>query len=188
MWRQVRRVHVVPRHLGDQPRPQQTPQGGKHQPWYLCSVMSSKSSVRSRSLDSGVTPRRLYQVVLPDPGRPIVSTTKPLGDFTAGCSAGGVASDSGCVSITILGSGFTAVGSAESVTAASATASAAVLGGVSATRAGVASGYVGLKGAGWFAGNSCPLFPVDSESFGPRLGRRLIFSLIHSRNSRISRL
>src|SRR5580698_2251865 len=66
--------------------------------------MSSNNNVRSRSLDSGVTPRRLYQVVLPDPGRPMARTTYPLGDFNAVCSAGGVPSDSGCVSMTILGS------------------------------------------------------------------------------------
>src|SRR5580704_7186152 len=146
--------------------------------------MSSNSSDRNRSLDNGVTPRRLYQVVLPDPGKPIVSTTYPFGDFSAVCSTGGVASDSGCVSTTILGSGFAATGSTESRLLTGSTAAL----GVSAARAGTASGYVGLRGAGWFEGSSCPLFPVDSDSFGPRFGRRLIFSLIHSRNSRIPRL
>src|SRR6202165_3090925 len=67
--------------------------------------MSSNSSDRSRSLDSGVTPRRLYHVVLPDPGNPIVSTTYPRGDLIEGCSAGGVLSSSGCVSTTIVFSG-----------------------------------------------------------------------------------
>src|SRR5450756_148310 len=78
--------------------------------------MSSNSSVRNRSLDSGVTPRLLYQVVLPDPGKPIVNTTYPRGDFNAACSTGGVLRDSGCVSTTIVfsaeaGSNGTAIGS-----------------------------------------------------------------------------
>ena len=64
--------------------------------------------VRSMSLESGVTPRRLNQVVLPEPGSPIASTTTPLGarcDFTGGCpvaaagAAGGWVGDSGWVSI-----------------------------------------------------------------------------------------
>jgi len=37
-------------------------------------------------------------------------------------------------------------------------------------------------------GSSCPLFPVDSDSFGPRLERFLIFSSIHPRKPRIDRL
>ena len=41
--------------------------------------MSSKRMERSMSLESGVTPRRLNHVVLPDPGRPMASTTTPLG-------------------------------------------------------------------------------------------------------------
>src|SRR5882757_9494793 len=78
--------------------------------------MSSNSSVRNRSLDSGVTPRRLYQVVLPEPGNPIVSTTYPRGDFSAVASGGGVLKDSGCVSTTMVfsaaaGSNGTAIGS-----------------------------------------------------------------------------
>jgi len=67
---------------------------------------------------------------LPDPGKPIVSTTYPLGDFSADCSTGGVASDSGCVSTTILGSGFAATGSGM----------LGAIGFVSAARAGTASG------------------------------------------------
>ena len=47
------------------------------------------------------------------------------------------------------------------------------------------SGYVGRSGASWPVGNSCPLFPVDSDSFGPRLERLLIFSSIHSRMVRL---
>src|SRR6202020_1798797 len=119
--------------------------------------MSSNSSVRSKSLDSGVTPRRLYQVVFPDPGNPIASTTYPLGDLAATCSAGGEASDSGCVSTTILGSAGTV--SVATGTAAGSTASATISGSAtdSAARAGAASGYDGLRGAGWLAGSSCPL-------------------------------
>src|SRR5437667_1049653 len=41
--------------------------------------MLSNNRVRSRSLESGVTPRRLNQVVLPEPGNPMASTTMPLG-------------------------------------------------------------------------------------------------------------
>src|SRR5579871_2330428 len=103
--------------------------------------MSSNRSVRSRSLDSGVTPRRLYQVVFPDPGNPIANPTYPLGDLAAICSAGGVANDSGCVSTTILGSTGTlsaATGTSAGSTAA-ATVSAATAG--SAARTGAASGY-----------------------------------------------
>src|SRR6516225_1853887 len=103
--------------------------------------MSSNRIVRSRSLESGVTPRRLYQVVLPEPGSPIVNTTKPLGDFSAGCSAGGVASDSGWVSTTTFCSVAGANGTGGTSSGfASATGSAA--------RTGVASGYDGLRGAG----------------------------------------
>src|SRR6478672_4912845 len=122
--------------------------------------MSSNRIVRSKSLDKGVTPRRLYQVVLPEPGSPIVKTTKPLGDFSAACSAGGVASDSGWVSTTTFFSSTGAIGAGTTSSDFASTAG-------SATRAGVASGYEGLRGAGWFAGSSCPLLPVDSESFGP---------------------
>ena len=50
------------------------------------------------------------------------------------------------------------------------------------------SGYEGLSGAGWLEGNSCPLFPVDSDSFGPRLERLLMRSRIQSRILRIGRL
>src|SRR6202012_5981491 len=62
--------------------------------------MSSNRIVRSMSLESGCTPRRLYQVVLPLPGRPMVSTTYPRGEraVTETGSAGGVATDSGWVS------------------------------------------------------------------------------------------
>ena len=67
--------------------------------------MSSKRMLRSISLDSGVTPRRLNHVVLPDPGKPIVSTTYPRGLFAAASSGGGTPSDSGCVSTTTLPSG-----------------------------------------------------------------------------------
>src|ERR1700722_4221252 len=110
--------------------------------------MSSKSSDRSRSLDSGVTPRRLYQVVLPDPGSPIVNTTYPRGDLAAVGSGGGVLSDSGCVSPPIVfsaaaGSNGTAIGSGILVVGYG-----IGTGGVgSAGRAGNASGYVGLRGA-----------------------------------------
>jgi hypothetical protein len=40
--------------------------------------------------------------------------------------------------------------------------------------AGKASGYMGRNGAGWLAGTACPILPVDSDSFGPRLLRRLM--------------
>src|SRR5277367_5345984 len=98
--------------------------------------MSSNNSVRSRSLESGVIPRRLYQVVLPDPGRPMARTTYPLGDFNAVCSAGGVLSDSGCVSITILGSvGDAGVnGSAGTDSTAGSAGCAASVGAASAAR------------------------------------------------------
>src|SRR5665213_2038612 len=66
--------------------------------------MSSNRMPRSMSLDNGVTPRRLNQVVLPDPGNPIVSTTYPFGDLDACSSAGGWLRDSGCVSSTNFGS------------------------------------------------------------------------------------
>src|SRR5579862_5193183 len=113
--------------------------------------MSSNSSVRSKSLDSGVTPRRLYQVVLPDPGSPIVNTTYPRGLFAAVGSGGGTLSDSGCVSTTIVfsaaaGSNGTAIGSGILVVEYG-TGSATFTGTVGSTgRAGKASGYVGLRG------------------------------------------
>src|ERR1700761_7611419 len=69
--------------------------------------MSSNKIVRSRSLDSGVTPRRLNQVVLPEPGNPMVSTTKPRdGRVTLFASGGTAVGDSGCVSRISLPSGI----------------------------------------------------------------------------------
>src|SRR5581483_2378005 len=68
--------------------------------------------LRSMSLLSGVTPRRLNQVVLPDPGSPMARTTTPLGARGAlfgGCpvasdaGAGGDVGDWGCISMWILG-------------------------------------------------------------------------------------
>ena len=67
--------------------------------------MSSKSILRNKSLESGVTPRRLNQVVLPDPGSPMVSTTKPLWLLAAAASGGGVERSSGWVSTSSLPSG-----------------------------------------------------------------------------------
>src|ERR1700721_3058233 len=71
--------------------------------------MSSKRIVRSRSLESGVTPRRLNQVVLPEPGSPMVNTTKPRdGRVTLFASGGTALGDSGCVSRISLPSGIAA--------------------------------------------------------------------------------
>src|ERR1700733_6674638 len=68
--------------------------------------MSSNRIVRSRSLDSGVTARGLNQVVLPEPGSPMVSTTNPRdGRAALGGSGGTAEGDSGCVSRTSLPSG-----------------------------------------------------------------------------------
>src|ERR1700743_1187581 len=68
--------------------------------------MSSNRIVRSRSLDSGVAPRRLHQGVLPEPGSPMVSTTNPRdGRAALGDSGGTADGDSGCVSSTSLPSG-----------------------------------------------------------------------------------
>jgi hypothetical protein len=154
--------------------------------------MSSKRIFRSKSLESGVTPRRLYQVVFPDPGSPIVSTTYPRGDFgdTASGPAGGVPSDSGCVSCTICGSaaetaGANAPSSDPSLSARSANSPCTSSTGTTAVFVtGIGSGYVGRSGASWPAGSSCPLLPVDSDSFGPRLERLLMsVSRIHSRMS-----
>lgn len=47
------------------------------------------------------------------------------------------------------------------------------------------SGYAGRSGAGWPCGISCPIFPVDSDSFGPRLPRLLMRSRIHWRMKRM---
>src|ERR1017187_2119051 len=158
--------------------------------------MSSKSKLRRRSLDSGVTPRRLYQVVLPEPGSPIARTTYPrgsLGEMLV-CSAGGVESESGCVSTTILFSGSTGI---VAVTLGIGVGAGAGLCGASdllaadpgsAWRTANGSGYEGLSGAGWLEGSSCPLLPVDSDSFGPRLERLLMRSRIQSRILRIGRL
>src|SRR4051812_44684336 len=71
--------------------------------------MLSNRMLRSMSLESGVTPRRLYQVVLPEPGRPMVSTTTPRGWRALSCglpvaapaAPGGAVGDSGCVSTSI---------------------------------------------------------------------------------------
>jgi hypothetical protein len=65
--------------------------------------MSSNRIERSISLDNGVTPRRLNHVVLPEPGRPMVNTTKPRdGRGLPTTSGGGSDGDSGCVSTTSL--------------------------------------------------------------------------------------
>jgi hypothetical protein len=93
----------------------------------------------------------LYQVVLPDPGSPIVNTTYPRDDFAAVGSGGGTLNDSGCVSTTIVfsaaaGSNGTAIGSGTlfgvEIGSAAFTGAGGVIG-----RAGNASGYVGLRGA-----------------------------------------
>src|SRR5882724_4937460 len=46
--------------------------------WKRCSLGSSKSKPRRRSLESGVMLLRLNQELLPEPGRPIERTTTPL--------------------------------------------------------------------------------------------------------------
>src|ERR1700733_473710 len=96
-------------------------------------------------------------------------------------SAGGVASESGCVSTIIFFSG-SAGGSTTAAWAGGAGAAG------SARRGADGSGYEGLRGAGWLEGSSCPLLPVDSDSFGPRLERLLMRSRIQSRILRIGRL
>src|SRR6266851_5215120 len=51
--------------------------------------MSSNSRERTMSLESGITLCRLNQELLPEPGRPIASTTRPLGGrWVAGIAAG----------------------------------------------------------------------------------------------------
>ncbi len=185
------------------------------------------------SLDKGCTARRLNQVVFPEPGSPMVSTTKPRGARgLAACAAGGgVEGDSGCVSCTSLPAGsagaaaspvnagpdssgsepasfFNANGSPEpcsgrscsgrscsgrscsgrscsggacSGKSSSGSASAKRPSGSAATGTDSAglSAYEGRSGAGWPCGSSCPIFPVDSESFGPRFPRRLMISPRH---------
>ena len=44
---------------------------------------------------------------------------------------------------------------------------------------------LGRNGAGWLAGISCPILPVDSDVLGPRFERRLMRSRIHSRMMRM---
>src|SRR5437764_2626080 len=84
--------------------------------------MLSNRMVRNMSLESGVTPRRLNHVVLPEPGSPIAKTTTPrgallswgiaawLGAGVVGCrrissaEAGGIDGDSGWVTICIRSS------------------------------------------------------------------------------------
>src|SRR5581483_6116430 len=141
--------------------------------------MSSNRIERSRSLESGVTPRRLNQVVLPDPGSPIASTTTPLGVLVvvralcwAGlCSGGGTEGDSGWISVSILGSS-TAVGVS---TAASGSSCGA-------------SSYVGTMGSGWpsSTGGFCwPTLPVASDSFSVFFLRRFMRSRIQLRMTRV---
>ena len=124
-------------------------------------------------------------------------TTYPRGSLgdTLVCSAGGVPSESGCVSTTILFSGagggagaapdLVALAGAEDLAGALILPAAGCRSGPRSTNG---SGYEGLSGAGWLEGSSCPLLPVDSDSFGPRRERLLMRSRIQSRILRIGRL
>jgi hypothetical protein len=59
----------------------------KTRSWKRCSVGSSNSSARNRSLESGVMLWRLNHALLPDPGNPIANTTVPRDGRGAGATA-----------------------------------------------------------------------------------------------------
>ena len=64
----------------------------KTRSWKRCSVTSSNSMARITSLESETAPWRLNQVLLPEPGRPMASTTMPVlrRGWGAGAAAGAV--------------------------------------------------------------------------------------------------
>src|SRR5260370_33574377 len=143
--------------------------------------MSSNRIDRSRSLESGVTPRRLNQVVLREPGNPIASTTSPCGGRVvlpawtglccSGAPGGGLDGDSGWTSVSILLSW-----------AGWATGAAAFWASESP------SSYVGTMGSGWCAstGGFCwPTFPVASAVFSCFFLRRFMRSRIQLRIDRV---
>ena len=76
---EVRGVNVVRGHAGDKTRAQQRAEGGKDQTLVALLLHIVKEDVAQKVRESGVMPRRPNQVVLPEPGRPMASTTKPLG-------------------------------------------------------------------------------------------------------------
>lgn len=62
----------------------------KTRSWKRCSVASSKSKPRTKSLESGMMSCRLNHELLPEPGSPIARTTAPFAFFCfcgAGCGS-----------------------------------------------------------------------------------------------------
>jgi hypothetical protein len=96
------------------------------------------------SLDSGVTLRRLNHVVFPEPGKPIVKTTKPRELREACGSGGGTETESGCVSRIRLPVGSTGSDVSGSSENAGTSATGSLSGEISAV---LAARALGLEGS-----------------------------------------